>query len=255
MKRDHGGSGFALLKELPIVGRQLYQEAVHTNGLRIARRFSVLAARQPEHMAELTRGMTGSNYAVQALVLNSLLMSMSVRCKAADSSFGAFKVAGEIAQGVNRLYLPVTTQRPDLGLAITSAALAEPDIPVVARDQVAVAFANASFSLLRSRPQPTLALLQTLARRSAEQEGHYISGRARGQMVKDLTALCERYPPHFGAQPLRGLTGGAVSLPAATLLEVMGVISDLSHDREVKKTMQARSQQLQARMVRFEKSA
>lgn len=249
MKLDHGRTGFSLLKKMPQAAEHLYQE-VSTNGggVRVARHFATLAARQPEHMSELTRGMDGNaNYPMKALIANSLLMTLAVRGHSADVDKTAFKSLTHIMHGFNRLYLPIATQRPDLALVMTNAALNEPDMNPFVRDQVSVAFANATFALLRKEPEQTVELLQTLVRRTKEPDSHYISDAAREKVVTHLVAVSDRYPAHYGAQPVQGVGGGQMTLPVHVAQAVAEAVKELTDEPLVLRKMDKRLGDMQRR--------
>lgn len=254
MKRD-GGSSFALLMELPGQCQAIYNEIAGQGCTRTARELLVLAGREPEMMADLTRGMQGSsNYGHQALVMTSLLMSMTVKgMDDGTPAAGRMETVSRIGRGVDRLYMRVMTQRPDLGLAITGAALNEPEMPRLGRDQVAVAFADASFSVLRSKPVESLALLDGIAKRVREPGEAYLSQQARRTMARHLTTTLDRYPPHIGPQEaLRGVGGGQLALDAETTLGTMRATAAISPDVDVQADMARRMEGLQNRLKKPE---
>lgn len=253
MKTNDGVGGAALLKALPALTIRFCELASRSQGPDRAGELFELAVTRPEYLTELTRGMGGSSdYAYKAAVASGLLMAMTAQGNAAGSNYALFKPVTEIAQGFNRLFLPLATQKPDYALEIVSAGLAEPEMSVFVRDRLALSFTDAGFSLLRSRPAATLTLLQVLGRQAQEGGAQYLSRDARNEAANDLLRAIDLYPPRlYPDDARRSIDGKSVSLAGPVALEATEIAAKLADDSTLSASAQARAATLRKALDRL----
>lgn len=250
MYNDRTGASSAppQLRELPGVTVGFYRALAMRGNTETADYFSRIISADPDRMGpkdipDLVRGVKdGSDAFQRAYMVGNLLLHMNALASAGKHPHTVM----QMERAFSDLFMPIATQSPRLALQITGAALNEPHLAANVRSPVAVAFANASFSLLRRNPLTAQPQLEKLARLGAEGGDGYILPEARERVVHGLVQIADNNSPDPAGRMRFGTSGSAISLAPEIMLTVVEAAGKISRDPHVQHDMAQRAERLKA---------